>query len=969
MHSPLPPKSGATPGSRRRKGSRSRKSNENAAPRGSNVPTPNRFGFKKRLGSVAATPPATLGQLDEAALAAPVDLVGLAGGVLGDLDGYARIIRTRPVASQYDFKARISEMTDMHKQVKEALKEMVKRGRELGPLFAPAQEEINARLLSMASDLGTIHAAHARSHAALEAATARGESLDHLSKGLRAELDATSASEARLKQRSAEEGVRADAAEASLASCEEQLRTMTALAEEREQQRDAQEEAAAGTARRAEEAAEEAAAAQAALEERLATACAEAADTQARLQSALDASTARAAELETALRSLEAGHGTLSAAHEELRAGHAATCETLAVAEATLTRVQAELESTATQLAQKDADLRASITSVMQIQADNAAQVRNERERGEKLEEEVRGLRETQGQLMGDNQAAALEVERQQGEINSLNGRLGESASALQRAEADRDLNAARAAEQAAALQLKQSELDKVASELGETREGLASARALLDSQTEHGAKMEQERRTLEVEYRSYKEHHGSSNAQQMEAITELKLTVDNLSRQVESKTQEVVVKETQSEAQTAYIDSLRQKLLDAEAQRRALHNAVQELKGNIRVFCRLRPPPADELSAIQPVDVGQLRVSHGAETYDFNFDRVFRPDTTQQAVFAEVDGLVQSALDGYKVCIFAYGQTGSGKTHTMQGSNDPDSWGLIPRSLRKILRESESMRRDGWAWTLRASFLEVYNEQLRDLLYGEAGDPPKLTIMHDDAWGTVVNNVSTYEVTSMEQINLLMAKAAKQRAVGYTDMNAASSRSHSIFALYLTGVNEALGSELHGALHLVDLAGSERLDRSGATGERLKETQSINKSLSSLATVFSAKAARQAHVPFRDSKLTYLMEPCLSGQGKTLMVVNVAPEESNSHETLCSLRFANQVSQCDTGGKPKRSAKPAGSAATVPNPQRSSVRDSAASARNSERNSAAQRDWSKPGGVPTRKASTVPSGSRRPAK
>lgn len=233
MHSSLPPKSGATPGSRRRKGSRSRKSNENAAPRGSNVPTPNRFGFKKRLGSVAATPPATLGQLDEAALAAPVDLVGLAGGVLGDLDGYARIIRTRPVASQYDFKARISEMTDMHKQVKEALKEMVKRGRELGPLFAPAQEEINARLLSMASDLGTIHAAHARSHAALEAATARGESLDHLSKGLRAELDATSASEARLKQRSAEEGARADAAEASLASCEEQLRTMTALAEAR----------------------------------------------------------------------------------------------------------------------------------------------------------------------------------------------------------------------------------------------------------------------------------------------------------------------------------------------------------------------------------------------------------------------------------------------------------------------------------------------------------------------------------------------------------------------------------------------------------------------------------------------------------------------------------------------------------------------------------------------------------------
>jgi len=140
--------------------------------------------------------------------------------------------------------------------------------------------------------------------------------------------------------------------------------------------------------------------------------------------------------------------------------------------------------------------------------------------------------------------------------------------------------------------------------------------------------------------------------------------------------------------------------------------------------------------------------------------------------------------------------------------------------------------------------------------------------------------------------------------------MNATSSRSHSVFALYLTGVNSQLGTELHGALHLVDLAGSERLDKSGATGDRLRETQNINKSLSSLADVFMAKAERRPHVPFRNSKLTYLMEPCLSGQGKTLMMVNVAPEGSNSHETLCSLRFASQVNQCDTGGKPKRTAK-----------------------------------------------------------
>merc|ERR1712151_57232 len=154
------------------------------------------------------------------------------------------------------------------------------------------------------------------------------------------------------------------------------------------------------------------------------------------------------------------------------------------------------------------------------------------------------------------------------------------------------------------------------------------------------------------------------------------------------------------------------------------------------------------------------------------------------------------------------------------------------------------------------------------------------------------------------------MTKAAKLRAVGGTDMNAVSSRSHSIFALYLSGSNQELNSELRGALHLVDLAGSERLDRSGAVGERLRETQNINRSLSSLADVFAAKAEGRAHVPFRNSKLTHLMEPCLSGHGKTLMAVNVGPEAGNSHETLCSLRFASQVSQCTTGGKPKRSAK-----------------------------------------------------------
>jgi hypothetical protein len=221
----------------------------------------------------------------------------------------------------------------------------------------------------------------------------------------------------------------------------------------------------------------------------------------------------------------------------------------------------------------------------------------------------------------------------------------------------------------------------------------------------------------------------------------------------------------------------------------------------------------------------------------------------------------------------------------------------------------------------MQASFVEVYNEGLRDLLRtgdggasGSGGGKALAhVIKHDEAWGATVTNLTCIEVDSMEQVGSLIRKANRTRAVGSTSSNEQSSRSHSVFALYLHGTNTQLNSELHGALHLVDLAGSERLDKSQATGDRLKEMQYINRSLSSLVDVFHAKAEGRSHVPYRNSKLTHLMEPCLSGQGKTLMLVNLLPDCDNSHETLCSLRFAAQVSQCDTGGKPKRAVKAIG--------------------------------------------------------
>jgi len=459
----------------------------------------------------------------------------------------------------------------------------------------------------------------------------------------------------------------------------------------------------------------------------------------------------------------------------------------------------------------------------------------------------------------------------------------------------------------------------KVTQELGETK-GLLMAKTVLAESTA------QEKKVLEIIFQTFQEQQGTTSSQQTQAITDLNLKIDNLSNQVETKTQEVVVKETLVIQNQDVNEQLRLQLQEAQQTIRDMHNAIQDLKGNIRVFCRVRPT-TDAVPAIKLCDeIGQVSVCWNEEEHDFTFDKAFGVASTQQQVFDEVEGVVQSALDGYKVCIFAYGQTGSGKTYTMQGNPcEPEGWGIIPRTLHKILESAEAMRAKGWTWTLTASFMEVYNESFRDLLAGPDSPSGTHTIVHDEAYGSSVTNMTTADIQSLDQVNRLMARAAKARSVGNTDMNSESSRSHAIFALYLLGVNKEHNAEMNGALHLVDLAGSERLDKSGATGTRLRETQNINKSLSSLADVFAAKAEEgRTHIPFRNSKLTHFMEPCLSGNGKTIMVLNAGPEQDHSHESLCSLRFAKQVAQCTTGGKPQRFVTSSSSSTgnTQPRPQ-----------------------------------------------
>jgi hypothetical protein len=222
-------------------------------------------------------------------------------------------------------------------------------------------------------------------------------------------------------------------------------------------------------------------------------------------------------------------------------------------------------------------------------------------------------------------------------------------------------------------------------------------------------------------------------------------------------------------------------------------------------------------------------------------------------------------------------------------------------------------MGKQGWVYSVEVSFLEIYNESVRDLLReakkGPAGapEPPQLTVHQDASGATDVPGLTRVPITDSCAVDALLVTASRRRAVASTSMNASSSRSHSVFTLHVRGEHAGKGIAVSGALNLVDLAGSERLDRSGAEGDRKKETAAINKSLSCLADVFTALSKKTPHVPFRNSKLTHLLAPCFKGDGKTLMLVNLSPTLASAFESGCSLRFAAQVSQVELGQPKKR--------------------------------------------------------------
>ncbi|TGJ76820.1 hypothetical protein E0Z10_g10819 [Xylaria hypoxylon] len=372
----------------------------------------------------------------------------------------------------------------------------------------------------------------------------------------------------------------------------------------------------------------------------------------------------------------------------------------------------------------------------------------------------------------------------------------------------------------------------------------------------------------------------------------------------------------------------LRQRLIKEEERRHKLFEQVQELKGNIRVMCRIKPPSNPEKDAMIPFEPQWNEIEEDkidgltiptfredptkpgkmvpGKPRDFNFERVFDEKCNNGDVFDEISQLVQSVMDGKKVCIFCYGQTGSGKTFTMSKRQGDGDDGVIPRTQGMIFSEIERLKTLGWEYTVEGSYLEVYQDKLYDLLASRHSKPEPLTV---DPIGDELK-IKGHDFTLLNDsrdLDDMIKVADNNRHVAATVKNDRSSRSHSILVLKINGVKKNEKGEIirtrKGTLNLIDLAGSEKPDKNGLD-QVYKEGIEINSSLSYLRTVLSSLGQGKTEgVDFRSYTLTQLLRPSLGKNCRTLMFVMVSPLKENENETVRSLEFARDAQKVKMGG------------------------------------------------------------------
>lgn len=378
---------------------------------------------------------------------------------------------------------------------------------------------------------------------------------------------------------------------------------------------------------------------------------------------------------------------------------------------------------------------------------------------------------------------------------------------------------------------------------------------------------------------------------------------------------------------------ALEQEKRSLRSEVRSLQNQVQELRGSIRVFCRIRPPRGGTEAAAAAPGNGFgvkaegsrsvcLKKPPGDRRHDFNFDRVFNQQAGQRDLFEEVGPLLPGILEGIHVCIFAYGQTGAGKTYTLAGqagsSKTPSIQGIQDLAIGDLLRLAQE------SFEVRLTALEIYNESIQDLLStcegasGSRAPSERLEVrqsregLTSDAeteeaspspFGSMrVPGLKSWTVQDSADVEEALERVRTKRHVASTALNERSSRSHTVLSLSVlrrsAGTVESLGVPV-GVLHIVDLAGSERTKVSQAEGLQMKEANCINRSLSALADVLFAlgDSSSSAHVPYRNSKLTYLLQDALGGPGcKTFLFAQVSPDAQDAHESYSTLTFAARV-------------------------------------------------------------------------
>ncbi|KAF6160903.1 hypothetical protein GIB67_025438 [Kingdonia uniflora] len=379
------------------------------------------------------------------------------------------------------------------------------------------------------------------------------------------------------------------------------------------------------------------------------------------------------------------------------------------------------------------------------------------------------------------------------------------------------------------------------------------------------------------------------NNLKELEELREMKEDIDRKNEQ----TAAILKKQG---AQLAEFETLYK---EEQVLRKRYFNIIEDMKGKIRVFCRSRPLCEKEITEKQKdvlVAIDEFTIEHSwkdGKLKQHLYDRVFDGTASQEEVFEDTKYLVQSAADGYNVCIFAYGQTGSGKTFTIYGSDSNP--GLTPRATTELFK---ILKRDSnkFSFSLKVYMVELYQDTLVDLLLPKNAKRLKLEIKKDSKGMVSVENTTIVPVSSLEELSTIILRGSEQRHTSGTQMNDESSRSHLILSVVIESTNLQTQALARGKLSFVDLAGSERVKKSGSLGNQLKEAQSINKSLSALGDVISALSAEGQHIPYRNHKLTMLMSDSLGGNAKTLMFVNVSPAESNLDETNNSLMYASRV-------------------------------------------------------------------------